>query len=479
MLSVSCPGCGAPVEFKSHASALAVCAFCRTSVVRDDDTLRQPGKLSAVLEDYSPIQLGAAGRYGTHDFTVIGRIQLRYDAGLWNEWFLLFDDGSTGWLGDASGAYTVTIAQGVDVAALSFKGIQPGNECMTQNGSYVVADKRTARCIGGEGELPFVVGDGWEARVVDLRRGAEFATLDYSDGPQPMLYKGAVRTLEQLRCQLLRDDETIKASAGRYRGRVTALACPKCGASISYLPGVTANVVCQSCRSELDASTPAVQVLRAGEEGDRHVGALALGSKGRISGRTYTVLGVMSRADDDGERWNEYLLYQERGGFLWLTEYGDEWWRASAMDEWPVRDGGHVVRLNNTAYEQAASYTARVEYVSGAFNWRVSAGDTARVVEYESGKVRLTAELTGEELVWSQAASVSAAQVALWFGLTSKPAGAGKTAPDDESTQDMGTHFLLWMLGLNVIPLFLNYSHVWPWLLIGMVALLLPVHMPK
>jgi hypothetical protein len=39
---------------------------------------------------------------------VVGRIQLRYSAGIWNEWYLLFDDGATGWLGDSSGMYTIT-----------------------------------------------------------------------------------------------------------------------------------------------------------------------------------------------------------------------------------------------------------------------------------------------------------------------------------------------------------------------------------
>ena len=29
---------------------------------------------------------------------------------MWNEWYLLFDDGATSWLGDSSGLYTITAA---------------------------------------------------------------------------------------------------------------------------------------------------------------------------------------------------------------------------------------------------------------------------------------------------------------------------------------------------------------------------------
>ena len=34
-----CPGCGAPVEFRSAQSTHAICAYCHSSVVRDGDTL--------------------------------------------------------------------------------------------------------------------------------------------------------------------------------------------------------------------------------------------------------------------------------------------------------------------------------------------------------------------------------------------------------------------------------------------------------
>jgi hypothetical protein len=58
-----------------------------------------------VLVDYSPIQLGTSGICDGRAFTVIGRIQLRYADGNWNEWCLAFHDRGTGWLGDASGSY--------------------------------------------------------------------------------------------------------------------------------------------------------------------------------------------------------------------------------------------------------------------------------------------------------------------------------------------------------------------------------------
>ncbi|WP_229425508.1 DUF4178 domain-containing protein [Massilia sp. Se16.2.3] len=191
MQNVACPSCGAPVQFRSHASVMAVCEYCRASVVKDADAVRDLGKMSEVLEDYSPIQVGTAGSHAGRAFTVVGRIQLRYRAGIWNEWYLLFDDGQAGWLGDASGQFMLTIPQPNGWTRWpAFAELRPGQNYLVGDARVTASDVREADCIGGQGELPFRVGAGWQARVADFRRERDFLTLDYSDGEAPLLYKG-------------------------------------------------------------------------------------------------------------------------------------------------------------------------------------------------------------------------------------------------------------------------------------------------
>ena len=69
----ACPNCGAPVEFRSPASAFAVCSFCRSTIVRDGEALRRIGKSAELFDDHSPLQLGASGRLDGLGFTLIGR----------------------------------------------------------------------------------------------------------------------------------------------------------------------------------------------------------------------------------------------------------------------------------------------------------------------------------------------------------------------------------------------------------------------
>src|SRR4051812_22996462 len=86
-----CPGCGAPVEFRSAQSTYAVCSYCNSTVVRDGETLSRVGKMAELFEDHSPLQLMAAGRWQGKTFTVVGRLQYRSSSGAWTEWNALFD----------------------------------------------------------------------------------------------------------------------------------------------------------------------------------------------------------------------------------------------------------------------------------------------------------------------------------------------------------------------------------------------------
>ena len=148
MQQVTCPGCGAPVEFKSAAAVMSVCAFCKTTLLKDADSVRNIGKMSEVFEDYSPLQIGTSGQFAGRGFSLVGRIQLRYSEGFWNEWYTLFDDGSNGWLSDASGQYTLTFPQNAGATLPLFEKLIPGHVLHLGGQSYATSDVRRARCTG-------------------------------------------------------------------------------------------------------------------------------------------------------------------------------------------------------------------------------------------------------------------------------------------------------------------------------------------
>jgi len=442
MQTVSCPSCGAEVKFRSAASVMAVCEYCHSTLLKDAESVKDIGKMAQVLEDYSPIQINTSGEYQGKHFTVVGRIQLRYDDGFWNEWYVMFDDGNGAWLSDASGQYVFTIVQGSPSSVPPFEQLKPGTGLTMKGTRFVASDVRTARCVAGQGELPFKVGAGWEAKVADFRSGKDFLTLDYSDGPAPQLYSGQSVDLAAMRCQLLRSETEVAQTAGKYRGKTTPLSCPNCGSPIKYQTGMAFHVVCPSCNAQVDCSTDKAIVLEKHEQIARVLTTLSLGDVGMIDNVKYEVIGLTRcRETGSGEssEWIEYLLFNDKRGFVWLVETQDRWDRVKVLDEWPDQRSASTVALHGTMYNKLYQYGSEVTYAAGAFNWRVAVGDRTRIIDYAANESKLTAESSDTEIVWSTTTQVTEAQFKLWFAKKAVPAAMARTPEQAMDTGDLSS----------------------------------------
>lgn len=207
MTETLCPSCGAPVAFRSSVALLAVCPNCRSQLFRKDLDLEVLGKAAQLIEDGSVIQVGTEGRWQGVAFAVAGRMQLRFDAGLWNEWFLLFDNGDQGWLGEAQGTYAVSFKREPDKPLPAFSELAVGKRLVLMGQDFEVSDLRTASYLSAQGELPFRPPLGESAQLADLSAvGGGFATLDYSE-EKPLLFLGRYAKPEELALTNLRVPE--------------------------------------------------------------------------------------------------------------------------------------------------------------------------------------------------------------------------------------------------------------------------------
>ncbi len=319
---------------------MVVCEYCHSMLLRQaDSTFVDNGKAAVALEDYSLIQIGTTGRYQNRGFTAIGRFQKEYDRGGWNEWYLLFDDGSDGWLSDSGGQYTITQLKEENYSqAPPYLETIPGSTAVRYaNQDFVASDVRSAKNLGtkAQGELPFPLEKDRTTYAADYRAGKYFLTLDYTDCPpindtgagrdrpldlgdsgnssrkaegsnnsssvkqalcsQPELYYGQGVTLEDLQCQLLRSEDQIRESAGKLRGQANALQCPMCGASLVWYPGVAHHLVCPSCHADVNVSADKAHLLgvHTMREAQARAANLKLGDQARIGGKLWTVIGLM------------------------------------------------------------------------------------------------------------------------------------------------------------------------------------------
>lgn len=410
--TATCPSCGAPVVFKSVASILAVCEYCQSTLVRRGEDLEDLGKMAALLEDRSPLQRGAEGSWRGLHFALIGRIQLKWEAGLWNEWHLLFDDGKSGWLSESGGEYVISEPKRSTDTLPAFDELRPGQRHALAGQVYSVTNVLTAECIAGEGELPFTVGAGYPARSVDLRDEAgRFATLDYSDNAdRPLLFVGESVAFKSLGWNGLRENIPLPKPTIKVR----AFNCPSCGAPLTVSHDDIVTVGCGSCGAVLDAANERVKVIAKASEQLRAQPILDLGTKGRLRGEEVEVIGFIHRhATDAGTTyyWSEYLLLGPDNKLLWLTEYDGHWNLARVLPK-ALRAVGGTVRYEQEQFKHFASYTAIVDYVIGEFPWRVAMDERAKVHDYVAPPRMLSLEATPGEETWTLAEYISPQEIA-------------------------------------------------------------------
>ena len=202
--AANCPSCGAPVTFRWSSAVQTTCPFCHSILVRTDVNLELVGKVSDLPPDASPIQIGTEGVYQNKAFVVIGRIIYQYEQGNWNEWHLVYNDSSNGWLSDAQLEYDLSAQTKAPPQLPASDQIKRGDSIQCNGKTYFVTSLTRARYKGVEGELPFQYFDKTALLFADLRNSAgEFATIDYSEDP-PLLFEGRAVEFDDLHFKNMR-----------------------------------------------------------------------------------------------------------------------------------------------------------------------------------------------------------------------------------------------------------------------------------
>ena len=432
----ACPNCGAPVDFRSPASAFAVCGYCRSQIVRDGEALRRIGQSAELFDDHSPLQIGASGSYLGRPFTLVGRLQYRTVQGSWNEWHALFDAGADGlprpaWLSEDNGRYVIALEAPLAEPAPPAEGLSPGQRLTLAGQGWSVASVVEATLIAAQGELPAPPVIDRPFTIVDLRNARdEVATLDYGDPAAPRWSLGRPVTLGELAMKGL-----AEAQDKRLGGR--GIECPSCGTALSIRLDSTQSIVCGNCKAVVDVSGGVGADLKHYAQTNATDGGnplIPLGSVGTLAlggpPQPWQVVGYAERCEvpedpeDEQVFWREYLLYHRTTGFAFIVDAQDGWsWTApiTGVPE-PI---GEAVRYQGTLYRKLYDYRGRTTYVLGEFYWKVERDQTSQHTDYaasgSASQKRLNRERTGEdgaqEIVWSGGETLSATQVMQGFRL--------------------------------------------------------------
>ncbi|HZE90138.1 MAG TPA: DUF4178 domain-containing protein [Rhizobacter sp.] len=413
------------MDFRSSASAFAVCSFCRSSVLREGDALRKIGDSAELFDDHSPLQLGAGGTYQGAAFTLVGRLQYRYKDGTWNEWHALFDSEKSGWLSEDNGRYVIAFDAPLSEAVPAAETLRPGAQQILAGQSWTVASVAAARLIAAQGELPRPPQTQRGFVVADLRsRRDEVGTLDYADPAAPQWSIGRSVALSELALSGLADN-TEKTLTAR------GVECPNCGAALQIKLSTTQSIVCHQCHAVVDVSQGVGADLQHYTQDNASepqiplgsLGSLALGSKDLL---TWQVVGYVERcevpegSEDEVAFWREYLLYHRNAGFAFLVDSEDGWSWTIPLTGVPQTEGDKV-RHHGVAYRKLYDYTGKVTYVLGEFYWQLKREQRTFNTDYRgtgaASAKRLNREQTDDEIVWSGGEALASKNVLKAFRL--------------------------------------------------------------
>ena len=424
--SAPCPGCGAPVAFRSLASTHAVCGFCQSTVVREGDALKRIGKMAEVFDDYSALQLFAQGKFNDTNFTVVGRLQYKYEGGTWTEWLCALDDGTSASLSEDNGSFVWS-----QVAKTARTLPQPhqwviGNTTAINGKAYSVASIQKVSLMAAQGELPKLPKLGEEFSVVELRSGSgEVISIDYGSAP-PALSSGVAVALESLQLTGLRDVANKSGVGGKeVKGR--HFNCPNCGSAVDVKLETSQSIVCGNCASVIDLSQGIGGEIKHAIQDEPVRPLIPLGALGTLQGKSWQVVGFQHRLgqevgeEDESFGWDEYLLYNNKAGFIFLVDATDGWSIVKPATGAPEANTSRQVKYQGAAYTLQYAYNAETTYVAGEFYWRVQRGQKTYNEDYANGKLLLSREqsvsLSGKEITWSVGSKVDAQTVVQAFKL--------------------------------------------------------------
>jgi len=222
----------------------------------------------------------------------------------------------------------------------------------------------------------------------------------------------------------------------------------------------TRSAVCIQCLTVLDTSSDQVKILQRFDKQDRVRPIIPLGTRGKLHGTTYEVIGFMVRTitvEGVQYSWHEYLLFNPYKGFRYLTTYEGHWndvVPCHGLPEPATSHGKPARKYLDVVYRHFQNAVAETTFVMGEFPWAVRVGEKVETDDYVAPPYILSSESDKKEVNWSHGTYMTGAEVWRHFSLPGQPPPAQGVFANQPSPHG-GKPARMWRTALGLLGLWL------------------------
>jgi len=433
------------VPVNTKAARVAACPYCESTLIVNEAAIRALGKMALLAETPSCLAVGWRASLKGREIEVLGRLQYRYSAGLWDEWWVRFlDDGAYAWISQDEGEYMLEHALPHDAHVPNYPAVRPGDRVYLGDRELFVEEKNHAVMVGLQGEIPLEANPDKRMFYLDLTDNKVKATVEYFEDGTHMAFQGEYLGPEDLQSEVTAaevgaEGRLYKPAALKSPGedgeiirsadsiKLQSFNCPYCGGTVEVKdPKKSVMIVCQHCGSGLDITVPGKAQIISKAEKRRLPFPIDIGEQGTLHGVKYTAIGrVRYEERDEGEiyRWDSLQLFNPDRGYAFLELEDGHWMFFTALRSPVNADPRYAlpkqkIRHRGQTFKVFETGAAEITYVEGELSWVARKGDKVQYMDAIRPPQMLSAEWTENELEWSLGSYVPPGEVARVFGKT-------------------------------------------------------------
>ncbi|RYY63842.1 MAG: DUF4178 domain-containing protein [Chitinophagaceae bacterium] len=375
---LACPRCGTPHRFAHPQLNVAVCTC--DAVLRLYNERLEPLGNSAISHTVEPLQPGTSGSWEGRPFTLCGRVRCQLEGSVFNYWALLFDDGELALLGEGYGLYVLLRPKGsVDLDSGELDHLKIGRN-QTVNGAEYTATARES-CERWEAE-----GVAW---LPLARQSFRSFVLSAAEGGELWLFEWARNEVQSFDAVWVNaNDLHFGNTRPSLLGEAFSMPCPSCNKTVTLqgLPYAQSGA-CAHCGKHFRRNDRGT-ITKGDSNGDYSLPDLPLGSKGRVFGADYEIVGFAVKEEQNAyhARWREYVLWNEWEGYAFLSEFDGHWIFLRERGEGPVirQPAPDTLVFDKEPYQKYNRYHYKVVFATGSFPYDIDDVESTEVYEYIS-----------------------------------------------------------------------------------------------